>query len=398
MQRTPPQQADGWERFARARRGPFAENAFPSRLHGERTAALLGIALGTAFTICFVTGLMSHFTQRGPHEIANAWPSRPVSLYRVTQGIHVLSGMLAVPLLLAKMWVAYPRLWTWPPVRDPLHAIERIALLALVGGAFFQLATGLLNVFYWYLFPFNFPLAHYAGAWIAIGGLIVHVGAKWEPARRGLRRAPSPEPRTAAPAGGLTRSGFLAVVGGLGGTILALTAGEAVSPFSRLALLAPRRAGIGPQGVPVNHTAPASVRRLATSPDYRLEISGAVARPAAYTLADLRALPQADARLPISCVEGWSTDASWRGIRVRNLLDRAGASADARVMVESIQTHGGSHRSFLNPPHARDSLTLLAMELNGEPLHIDHGYPVRLIAPNRPGTQQTKWIARLTVL
>ena len=256
-----PSQADGWERFARARRGPLAPDAFPSRLHGERTAALLGIALGTAFTICFVTGLMSHLPQRGPRVIADAWPARPVSFYRVTQGIHVLTGMVAVPLLLAKMWVAYPRLWTWPPVRDPFHAIERIALLALVGGAFFQLATGLLNVFYWYLFPFNFPLAHYAGAWIAIGGLIVHVGAKWEAARRGLRR-PVPAPGAAAPPpGGLSRRGFLAVVGGLGGTILAVTAGEVVAPLSRLAVLAPRRAGHGPQGVPVNHTAPASVRR-----------------------------------------------------------------------------------------------------------------------------------------
>ena len=256
-----PSQADGWERFARARRGPLAPDAFPSRLHGERTAALLGIALGTAFTICFVTGLMSHLPQRGPRVIADAWPARPVSFYRVTQGIHVLTGMVAVPLLLAKMWVAYPRLWTWPPVRDPFHAIERIALLALVGGAFFQLATGLLNVFYWYLFPFNFPLAHYAGAWIAIGGLIVHVGAKWEAARRGLRR-PVPTPGAAAPPpGGLSRRGFLAVVGGLGGTILAVTAGEVVAPLSRLAVLAPRRAGHGPQGVPVNHTAPASVRR-----------------------------------------------------------------------------------------------------------------------------------------
>ena len=203
-----PSAADGWERFARARRGPLAEGAFPSRLHGERSAALLGIALGIAFTVCFVTGLMSHLVQRGPHSVQDWWPSRPVSLYRVTQGVHVLTGMAAVPLLLAKMWVAYPRLWSWPPVRDVLHAVERLALLALVGGAIFQLATGLLNVFYWYAFPFNFPLAHYAGAWIAMGGLIIHVGAKWEAARRGLAR-----PRADAPVGGLTRRGFLTVIG-----------------------------------------------------------------------------------------------------------------------------------------------------------------------------------------
>lgn len=387
-------QADGWERFARARRGPMAEDAFPSRLHGERSAALLGVALGVAFTVCFVTGLMSHLIQRGPHTVVDAWPSRPVSLYRVTQGVHVLTGMAAVPLLLAKMWVAYPRLWTWPPVRDPLHALERLALIALVGGAIFQVVTGLLNVFYWYLFPFNFPLAHYAGAWIAMGGLIIHVGAKWEAARRGLRR---PVERAAA-TGGLSRRGFLTVVGAASGTILATTIGEAVTPLSRLAVLAPRRAGLGPQGVPVNHVASAAVRAAARSPAYRLMVAGSVPRPGQYALADLRALPLVEARLPISCVEGWSTDGSWRGVRVRELLDRAGADPGARVLVESLETHGSSHQSTLNSGHARDPLTLLAIELNGEPLDIDHGYPVRLIAPNRPGTEQTKWVTRLTVL
>jgi DMSO/TMAO reductase YedYZ molybdopterin-dependent catalytic subunit len=371
----------------------MAAGAFPSRLHGERSAALLGIALGAAFTVCFATGLLSHLEQRGPHVVVDAWPSRPVSLYRVTQGVHVLTGMTAVPLLLAKMWVAYPRLWTWPPVRDPLHAVERLALVALVGGAIFQLVTGLLNVFYWYLFPFFFPTAHYAGAWIAMGGLIVHVGAKWEATRRGLRRAP-----TDARPDGLSRRGFLAVVGAASATILATTAGEAVAPLSRLAVLAPRRAGLGPQGVPVNHTASPAVARAARSPGYRLAVGGAVPRPGEYSLADLRGLSQAAARLPISCVEGWSTAATWRGVRVRDLLDRAGADPAARVLVESIQTHGQSHVSTLNADHARDPLTLLALELNGEPLHIDHGYPARLIAPNRPGTEQTKWVTRLTVL
>jgi DMSO/TMAO reductase YedYZ molybdopterin-dependent catalytic subunit len=53
---------------------------------------------------------------------------------------------------------------------------------------------------------------------------------------------------------------------------------------------------------------------------------------------------------------------------------------------------------MLYPNHARHPHTLMALELNGEELHPDHGWPTRLIAPNRPGTQQTKWVARLEVL
>jgi len=40
---------------------------------------------------------------------------------------------------------------------------------------------------------------------------------------------------------------------------------------------------------------------------------------------------------------------------------------------------------------------MLALELNGAPLHIDHGFPVRLIGPNRPGVQQTKWVTSVVV-
>jgi DMSO/TMAO reductase YedYZ molybdopterin-dependent catalytic subunit len=51
----------------------------------------------------------------------------------------------------------------------------------------------------------------------------------------------------------------------------------------------------------------------------------------------------------------------------------------------------------VNRSHALDPDTLLAMDLNGEPLHLDHGYPVRLIAPNNPGVMQTKWVGRVIV-
>jgi DMSO/TMAO reductase YedYZ molybdopterin-dependent catalytic subunit len=52
----------------------------------------------------------------------------------------------------------------------------------------------------------------------------------------------------------------------------------------------------------------------------------------------------------------------------------------------------------VNQQHAADPDTLLALALNGEPLALDHGFPVRLIGPNRPGVLQTKWVARVEVV
>jgi DMSO/TMAO reductase YedYZ molybdopterin-dependent catalytic subunit len=165
-----------------------------------------------------------------------------------------------------------------------------------------------------------------------------------------------------------------------------------------LAVLAPRRPDVGPQGFPVNKAASgAGVLEAARDPRYRLTVEGAVTQPLSFTLSELRALPQHEATLPISCVEGWSASVSWRGVRVTDLLDIAGAADDAEVIVESLQPAGLYKTSALNRSHARDPDTLIALEVNGETLHIDHGYPARLIGPNRPGVMQTKWVTRLVV-
>jgi DMSO/TMAO reductase YedYZ molybdopterin-dependent catalytic subunit len=108
-------------------------------------------------------------------------------------------------------------------------------------------------------------------------------------------------------------------------------------------------------------------------------------------------MPQHEATLPIACVEGWSASATWRGVRVRDLLEAAGAPARSTVVVESFEPQGVYRTSTLNHPQAADADTLLAMEIDGKVLDVDHGYPVRLISPNRPGVLQTKWVKRLEV-
>lgn len=128
-----------------------------------------------------------------------------------------------------------------------------------------------------------------------------------------------------------------------------------------------------------------------------MEVTGRIATPLVLSLEDLRAMPQHEAILPIACVEGWSASVRWRGVRLIDVLAQAGASPDATLTVESLQRGGIYRTSDLNSDHAHDSDTLLALEANGSILDIDHGYPVRLIGPNRPGVMQTKWIAKLVV-
>ncbi|MBU2663691.1 molybdopterin-dependent oxidoreductase [Actinoplanes bogorensis] len=400
------------------RKGPFEPGAFPSRLRSERLTSLLGIALGVAFAVCFGTGLLSHLIQHPPGWFW--WPSRPVGLYRFTQGLHVATGLACVPLLGAKLWSVYPRLFTWPPVRSLAHAAERGSVALLVAAALFQVLSGVLNVAHWYApMPFFFTTGHYRVAWLVAGAILVHIGVQLPVVRAALRRPPRAVPAGdpavdgppidradcvpgvgsagSADVAGTQRRRLLVAVGAAVGLITVTTAGQTIRPLDALALLAPRRPDLGPQGLPVNKTAAAAGTSVLDMSAYRLVVDGP-GGSVELDLAALNGLPQHAVDLPITCVEGWSADARWSGVRLADLVRQVGADPrHASVLVESLEAGGRYRSSTVAAPHTRDPATLIALRLNGEVLHPDHGYPARLIAPNRPGVLQTKWVGRLTV-
>jgi len=382
------------------RRGPFRAGSFSSPLHSERRAARTGVWLGLAFLVCFVTGLISHLIQHPPGWFW--WPASPAWLYRVTQGVHVATGLAAIPLFLVKLWTVYPKLFEWPPAATVSRAISRVSVLVLVGACAMQLLTGLINLAEWYPWAFFFTTTHYWTGWLAIGAVAVHVGAKAPEIRRGLARRGTTAASEGLPAeqaaeeaegsGPVSRRAFV-LAAGLGvGAVTLTTVGQSFSPLGAVSVLSPRVPGVGPQGLPVRQTA---VRAKVTDvgPDYRLVVDGP--HRLELSLADLAAFPQRTERLPITCVEGWSASASWTGVRLGDLLEEAGLPRDTEVTVESLQERGLYRVSTVAPPHASSPRTLLATGINGSPLDPDHGYPVRLIAPNRPGVLQTKWVSRV---
>lgn len=348
--------------------------------------------LGVAVAVCFVTGLISHFIQHPQPWFW--WPTRPVWLYRFTQGLHVISGIAAIPLLVVKLWSVWPKLFERPLIGGPVRQLERMSILVLVAALIFQLVTGLLNIAQWYVFGFFFPTAHYAMSYVAAGAVIVHIGVKLPVIRRALG-----EPIGDVADGGTVGASRRTVLVGAGlavGVATLVTAGQTIPWLRRFAVLAPR-SGEGPQGVPVNRSAAAAgVLQSARAPDYTLSVvNGETARQ--FTLAELQAMPQATHRLPIACVEGWSADAEWTGVVLSDLVAAVGGLEDADVRMVSLEPPGPYSRTVLPASHARDSKTLIALQLNGEALHIDHGYPCRLIAATRPGVLQTKWLSRIEV-
>ncbi|WP_422747021.1 molybdopterin-dependent oxidoreductase [Mycobacterium sp. WMMD1722] len=355
--------------------------------------ARVGAWLGVCIAVCMVTGLLSHFIQHPQPWFW--WPTRPVWLYRLTQGLHVISGIAAIPLVMVKLWSVWPKLFERPILGGIGRQLERLSILVLVATVLFQLSTGLLNIAQWYAFDFFFTTAHYAVSYLAIGAVLVHIGVKLPVIRGALTR--SIDGAGTGRAVGVSRRTVLWGTGVAAALATLVTAGQSVPLLRRVSVLAPRT-GTGPQGVPINRSAAAAgVLRTARSTDYTLTVAhGAVTRQ--FTLDDLQALPQKSFRLPLACVEGWSVDAEWSGIALADLVAAVGGSPEADVRMISLEPPGPYSRTTLPARHARDARTLIALRLNGETLDIDHGYPCRLIAPTRPGVLQTKWLSRIEVV
>jgi DMSO/TMAO reductase YedYZ molybdopterin-dependent catalytic subunit len=117
-------------------------------------------------------------------------------------------------------------------------------------------------------------------------------------------------------------------------------------------------------------------------------------KPYVLHLDDLDALATYQARLPISAGEGWSANADWRGIRLLDLVQRAGGDTSSRVLVRSLQRGGITKAEIYGPQLSK---ALLATHLNQQRLDLDQGYPLRLVAPNRAELFDTKWLTRIEV-
>jgi DMSO/TMAO reductase YedYZ molybdopterin-dependent catalytic subunit len=85
----------------------------------------------------------------------------------------------------------------------------------------------------------------------------------------------------------------------------------------------------------------------------------------------------------------------WRGIRLIDLLHRVGGDTGSTVEFDSLEEDGPFRHSTMSG--AQLTHALLATYLNGHRLTVDHGYPLRLIAPDRAGVLNTKWLRRITL-
>jgi sulfoxide reductase catalytic subunit YedY len=131
---------------------------------------------------------------------------------------------------------------------------------------------------------------------------------------------------------------------------------------------------------------------------YRLRVGGLVEHAREFSLADLQAMPKQEQITEHFCIQGWSGVAKWGGVPMRHILDLVRPLAEARYAVFyslADGSDGGRYYDVHKLANMHHALTILAYEMNGAPVSVLHGAPLRLRCENELGFKMVKWIAAI---
>ncbi|MGD0639350.1 MAG: molybdopterin-binding protein [Roseiarcus sp.] len=139
--------------------------------------------------------------------------------------------------------------------------------------------------------------------------------------------------------------------------------------------------------------------------DWRLEVGGLVDKPLALSLADLRAMPSRTQITRHDCVEGWSCIGQWTGAPLAAVLDTASLKPSARYIAffcaDDLGRDLGEEGLYYETIDLIDAYhpqTILAYEMNGAPLAVEHGAPLRLRVERQLGYKMAKYVMRIEAI
>ncbi|MGN9795218.1 molybdopterin-dependent oxidoreductase [Streptomyces sp. NPDC054847] len=154
--------------------------------------------------------------------------------------------------------------------------------------------------------------------------------------------------------------------------------------------------GLLPNGGGFRYYSVASSVPRKTAETYRLTVDGLVRKPATYTLADLRAMPQTRIVRDVQCVTGWRVpDTPFEGVKLSQLLDAAGVRPEARAI--RFTCFDGTYSESLTLAQARRDDVLVALRMQDKPVSHSHGGPVRLYVAPMYFYKSAKWLSGITV-
>lgn len=136
--------------------------------------------------------------------------------------------------------------------------------------------------------------------------------------------------------------------------------------------------------------------------DYRLQVGGQVAQPRAYSLDELKTMPSRTQITRHDCVEGWSAIGKWKGVQLSRVLEQVKPQPSARYVVfycaDPMDELGTRYYESIDMDDAWHAQTLLAYELNDEPLPIKNGAPIRVRVERQLGYKMAKYVMRIELV
>ena len=130
---------------------------------------------------------------------------------------------------------------------------------------------------------------------------------------------------------------------------------------------------------------------------YRLKVGGLVENPLEFSYAELQSMPKSEQTTQHYCIQGWSGIAKWSGVRVSEIMQIVRPKPEVRYVVFYSFAHGaGEHAGLYYDAHKIEHMhhknSILAYEMNGQPLAEVHGAPLRLRNELELGFKQVKWV------
>lgn len=127
---------------------------------------------------------------------------------------------------------------------------------------------------------------------------------------------------------------------------------------------------------------------------YRLAVSGEVTSPLSLTYEQVIDRESFRKLVTLNCVEGWSVDILWEGVRIADLLESAGYDRDAATVIFHC---ADGYTTSLPLRVVIDRSLLLAYKMNGIDLPRERGFPFQVVAEDRWGYKWAKWVTRIEV-
>jgi len=134
---------------------------------------------------------------------------------------------------------------------------------------------------------------------------------------------------------------------------------------------------------------------------WRLQINGLVEQPLILSLNELRAMPQKRQITQHCCIQGWSGFAEWTGVSLSEILRQCKVLPQARYLIfhsHQVDEQGREYYGSLDIEEAKHPQTILAYEMNGASLMMDHGAPLRLRVETKLGFKMVKWLKTIELV